>query len=59
MERKGPTVSRIAKKVNYPSHVSQHHSLAHKTNKLFFLHGLRLRTQTAKANSETLVMIVV
>ena len=36
MERKGPTVSRIAKKVNYPSHVSRHHSLSHKTNKLFF-----------------------
>ena len=59
MERKEPNGSRINKKANYPSPLSRHHSLAHKANKDFFLHGLCLRTQTAKAHSETSIMRVV
>ena len=59
MERKDPTGSRITKKVNYLSPVSRHHSLLTKLTKDFFLHGLRLRTQTVKAHSETLIMSVV
>ena len=59
MERKDPTGSRITKKVNYLSPVSHHHSLHTKLTKDFLLHGLRLRTQTVKAHSETLIMSVV
>ena len=55
MERKDPTGSRINKKVNYLSPVSHHHSLHTKLTKDFLLHGLRLRTQTVKAHSETLI----
>ena len=55
MERYDPTGSRIAKKVNYLSPVSRHYSLLAKLTKDFFLHGLRLRTQTVKAHSEKLI----